>query len=204
MSTPNSHLGFEVEFLAKPIDFINEYLCTICKHICVNPRLCIECENLTCHKCLKPTLTEKKSCLKCHSKMDKIVKVQFLVKKLNQLRFVCGNKANGCDKVLKYEEYDEHRKTCPFFGLKCIGLDCGKDLLRKDLDEHESHCISAARARRKLLFKDYERMNNELLTLQEINRILVKENTDLKDNGSNFDPNRQLYKMGSEDNLLIN
>jgi len=62
-----------------------------------------------------------------------------LLKELESLRFQCTNSANGCEKVLSYQEIvlGNHDSHCRFAQVKCEAFaSCKTKCVRKDIEQH--------------------------------------------------------------------
>ena len=116
----------------KNIETIKNILkCKICKNILLNPYDCSKCGNTFCYKCINNL---KQNNLPCpfNCKLFEITPSSFGLKKiLNQLKFDCINKKNGCNEAISYTEIEKHENNCPYNLVKCPNIECKKRIKKK-------------------------------------------------------------------------
>ena len=121
----------------KNIETIKNILkCKICKNILLNPYDCSKCGNTFCYKCINNL---KQNNLPCpfNCKLFEITPSSFGLKKiLNQLKFDCINKKNGCNEAISYTEIENHENNCPYNLVKCPNNECKQRTKKNNLENH--------------------------------------------------------------------
>ncbi|CAF1096024.1 unnamed protein product [Didymodactylos carnosus] len=116
-----------------------EYLCPLCYNLLLKPVECNNCQRVFCKQCIDKCLKAKPNlCPFCENYQEKRCSPMFYAL-LCKLKIECINKPNGCDQVLLYELIEEHETNKCLDQMKqCRG--CLKNILKRDLDQHEATC----------------------------------------------------------------
>ncbi len=75
-------------------------------------------------------------------KRPKFISIKKEIDKLLQnLKFTCANTDLGCEKILNYEQVQNHDSICKFALVRCEAFDkCKTKTIRKDIEMHKSIC----------------------------------------------------------------
>ena len=116
--------------------------CKICLNILLNPYDCSKCGNTFCYACINKLKESKKNCpFGC---IDyEIMPSSFAIKKfLEQLKFICLNKENGCNEILSYNNLEQHDKNGNFINSTCPNSQCGLKIQWNLLNNHiQNECL---------------------------------------------------------------
>ena len=110
--------------------------CKICLNILLNPYDCSKCGNTFCFNCINKLKQLNKNCpFGC---VDyEISPSSFAIKKfLEQLKFSCANKDNGCNEIINYNNLENHDNNCKFREIICPNIQCGKKIQWNLLKNH--------------------------------------------------------------------
>ncbi|CAD8092212.1 unnamed protein product [Paramecium sonneborni] len=162
--------------LAEVKVFLDEVICPICCHIIISPKICKECDQSYCGKCIQ-TWFEKSANQQCpccrvglnykskylHNQGimdDKVPKV--LLKLLSKLLLTCKYKQEGCEEIITYDFREKHENHyCQYQEQVCQNIGCYETMFRKDLEDHHLEC-KYGRVQCKYCSKDQLRMDIEL------------------------------------------
>ena len=99
--------------------------CKLCLNILLNPYDCSKCGNTFCYSCINKLKESNKKCpFGCTD--YEIAPSSFAIKKfLNQLKFSCLNKENGCNEIISYNNIEQHDKNCEYINSFCPNNQCG-------------------------------------------------------------------------------
>ena len=108
------------------------------------PQECLECNQLTCTKCITQWKEKNNTCPNCRADLRLGTKLNRFVKQtLDCLEFVCET----CSEKFTYEKRKEHWQSCGGSMMKCMvdGCDIGNDLFT-DIDQLKEHWFSFCKA----------------------------------------------------------
>lgn len=115
---------------------MNILKCKICKNILLNPYDCSKCGNTFCYNCISKLKQNKMSC-PFNCKLFEITPSSFGIKKfLNQLKFYCKYKNNGCNEIVPYLDIESHENSCPFNIVTCPNAQCRVKIKNDMLENH--------------------------------------------------------------------
>ena len=162
--------------------------CMICTNILWKPVACETCENHFCEGCINTWLSKNKENLcpnHCNFKLRKPQPI--LVSLLSQLKIKCLNDEFGCDRVLNYEEFDNHFSIClDFLDRICEG--CNSKIRGKEFERHIEFCdlikITCEECHESFARKDAGD-HNQITCLQSKVKLLENEVCLLKEESSN-------------------
>jgi len=110
--------------------------CKICQNILLNPYDCSKCGNTFCYNCIN-NLKENNLPCPFNCKSFEITPSSFGLKKfLNQLKFECKYKNNGCKEIISYMDIENHESKCPYNIVICPNVECKQKLKSNDLENH--------------------------------------------------------------------
>jgi hypothetical protein len=158
-STPHEHLeNFELEEVniedCKTIDksyivnrallsTLDDYLCSICSGLVINPKMCSECYTLFCNKCLQSNLKHKDDCPSCRSQPFESMNFTKQMKNyLNDIQLKCPL---DCDEKFKYQKLKSHLSECEYFNKTYSCREC-EEIVRArgpsdaSLNNHMENC----------------------------------------------------------------
>ena len=141
----------------------------------------------------------------------------FAIKKfLEQLKFICLNKDNGCKEIISYNNLEQHDKNCNYINATCPNNQCGIKIQWKLLDNHiQKECLytlfECPKCHIKLNRKEYLEHNkicgilNKELDKQSpiINKLTkedIKKNNEIFNNVMNSIENLPSFKNENNDN----
>ena len=115
-------------------------LCSLCKNVLMDPRVCSSCGTACCKECVDDW--ETKDC-KCPGgcqdfKFNKASK--FLRNWLEKLKMKCKFQLQGCEETLKYQEVEEHQGLCAFRPWTCENVECGFESVFVQAKQHKNKC----------------------------------------------------------------
>ncbi|CAL1542794.1 unnamed protein product [Lymnaea stagnalis] len=122
----------------------DEFICGICMNVLDKP-LETPCRHVFCAECIHKALMGQKKCPLCRKKCMKsnLKEVLPLVQNLiNKLKMKCSNLHNGCLDFIQTEHYLDHLQVCKYSMVQCRFKDCSQQLLKRDLEEHETNLCS--------------------------------------------------------------
>lgn len=115
---------------------MNILKCKICKNILLNPYDCSKCGNTFCYNCISKLKQNKLPC-PFNCKLYEITPSSFGIKKfLNQLKFYCKFKNNGCNEIISYLDIESHENSCPFNITTCPNNQCRQKIKNDMLENH--------------------------------------------------------------------
>ena len=138
--------------------------CKLCLNILLNPYDCSKCGNTFCYSCINKLKQSNKKCPFGCTEYE-ITPSSFAIKKfLNQLKFSCLNKENGCNEIISYNNIEQHDKNCEYINATCPNNQCGIKLPWNLLKNHiENECpytlYECDKCHLKLNRKEYETHN---------------------------------------------
>ena len=138
--------------------------CKLCLNILLNPYDCSKCGNTFCYSCINKLKQSNKKCPFGCTEYE-ITPSSFAIKKfLNQLKFSCLNKENGCNEIISYNNIEQHDKNCEYINSTCPNNQCGIKLPWNLLKNHiENECpytlYECDKCHLKLNRKEYETHN---------------------------------------------
>ena len=138
--------------------------CKLCLNILLNPYDCSKCGNTFCYSCINKLKQSNKKCPFGCTEYE-ITPSSFAIKKfLNQLKFYCLNKENGCNEIISYNNIEQHDKNCEYINATCPNNQCGIKLPWNLLKNHiENECpytlYECDKCHLKLNRKEYETHN---------------------------------------------
>ncbi|CAD8086985.1 unnamed protein product [Paramecium sonneborni] len=187
--------------LAEVKVFLDEVICPICCHIIKSPKICKECDQSFCGKCIDKWFQKSpnQQCPCCRVGLnyknnyhynqsimdDKVPKV--LLKLLSKLFLTCKYQQDGCEEIITYDFREKHENHyCQYQEQVCENIGCFETMFRKDLEDHQLEC-KYGRVQCKYCSKDQLRMDIEL-HLQECDcRPILCEWCKLKQQAIDFD-----------------
>ena len=194
--------------------------CKICLNILLNPYDCSKCGNTFCFSCINRLKESMKKCpFGC---IDyEIMPSSFAIKKfLEQLKFICLNKDNGCNEIISYNNLEQHDKNCNYINATCPNNQCGIKIKWNLLDNHiQKECLytlfECSKCHLKLNRKEYLEhnkicriLNRELDKQSPIINKLTKEdfkkNNEIFNNVMNSIENLPSFSNENNDNNNIN
>ena len=138
--------------------------CKLCLNILLNPYDCSKCGNTFCYSCISKLKQSNKKCpFGCTD--YEITPSSFAIKKfLNQLKFSCLNKENGCNEIISYSNIEQHDKNCEYINAICPNNQCRIKLPWNLLKNHvQNECpytlYECDKCHLKLNRKEYETHN---------------------------------------------
>ena len=103
-----------------------EFKCPICLNFVYNPQKCSKCENIFCSNCiynLNTNCDNNKCPFNCEG--PEYIEIDRKLKNiLNSTEISCCFKKNGCNKIILYENYENHCKNCYYCDYKCSAEKC--------------------------------------------------------------------------------
>ena len=115
---------------------MNILKCKICKNILLNPYDCSKCGNTFCYNCIN-RLKEKNLPCPFSCKYFEITPSSYGLKKfLNQLKFECRHKNEGCKEIISYIEIENHEKKCSYNFTMCPNNECKQKVKNDNLENH--------------------------------------------------------------------
>ena len=151
--------------------------CKLCLNILLNPYDCSKCGNTFCYSCINKLKESNKKCpFGCTD--YEIAPSSFAIKKfLNQLKFSCINKENGCNEIISYNNIEQHNKNCEYINSFCPNNQCGMKIPWNLLKNHiQNECpytlYECDKCHLKLTRKEIESHNK---LCNEINKEFEKQ-----------------------------
>ena len=116
--------------------------CKLCLNILLNPYDCSKCGNTFCYSCINKLKQSNKKCPFGCTEYE-ITPSSFAIKKfLNQLKFSCLNKENGCNEIISYNNIEQHDKNCEYINSICPNNQCGVKIPWHLLKNHiQNECL---------------------------------------------------------------
>lgn len=118
-----------------------ELVCCICTFVLDEP-METPCRHVFCRHCIETWLGHRRTCPSCRKKVSRrdLKSVLPLVQNmLNKLTMICEFRENGCQKKPALEHYRAHIAKCDFELLTCKYVRCKEQVLRQDLEMHETN-----------------------------------------------------------------
>ena len=118
--------------------------CVICQEIPLNPKECINCQNIFCEDCLAIWIEIKNicPCFCSESPLQTKQAHKFVRDIICNLKVKCSNYEKGCKEILRYENLMNHEKNyCLFTLIKCPKGFCKEEIFFKDRELHISKCF---------------------------------------------------------------
>ena len=89
-------------------EILDNFICRICDNVAIDARKCSTCSVVTCNLCKKD---DGATCVKSDCDSTTKTKLNRIEQNiLNSISFECH--LEGCDEVVKYENYQKHINTC--------------------------------------------------------------------------------------------
>jgi WD40 repeat protein len=120
-------------------EFISDYICVVCHHIVIKPKMCKNCHNIFCGRCIKKTVEITGKCpFKCYFYEQPLTRPMFNL--LNNFKFKCPGK-NCPSEDIPYENMYSHLlNDCQFIDKKAKCLGCNYIFDGKVIEQHISQC----------------------------------------------------------------
>ena len=108
--------------------------CAIDLLVPLNPVKCNICESLYCPDCIK----DIKKCPLCMEDGITFVSTKntIIEYEIKKILIYCKNKYEGCPFVSNISNIELHEKSCQYNKLKCINLDCDKEIPKIEMVTH--------------------------------------------------------------------
>jgi tetratricopeptide (TPR) repeat protein len=100
-----------------------EYSCTICLNLPLQPKKCTECKKILCASCLQKISSLNDKCPCCTKPLIPKNLGKMSLNTLNIFTIRCPN--INCFETFKFEKLTNHLNTCPFTKRKAICTWCG-------------------------------------------------------------------------------
>lgn len=195
--------GIDIEDVFPEYKFIiEEFICTICNGLVINPINCEYCGNCFCEICINKWLNNNSKCPNMCSmfKSSKLGRIAQNI--LNKVKLNCLYRSNGCFAEIEYENYMKHCENCKYVQFECLYDNCGYIGPKYKLEEHFGNChrpiilcrncnISLTIVEYNSHFLNCYRKSEEIY--QENLKMLVEENLKLK---------VEINKLNEENNNL--
>ena len=110
--------------------------CKICENILLNPYDCSKCGNTFCFNCINKLKKLNKNCPFGCSDYEISPSSLAIKKFLENLKFNCLNKDNGCNEIINYNDLENHDNNCKFRETICPNIQCGKKIQWNLLKNH--------------------------------------------------------------------
>ncbi len=128
--------GIPFELAIEQSKFLSLLKCDICNGIFNNPKSCNSCQKNFCQECIK----DLEFCINC----KKSIKVQEIDKTLKDILqiidFKCKYNDRGCDKIIKYNEYNSHISNCDYGIFICKTENCNFKGTKEKIIKHSENC----------------------------------------------------------------
>jgi hypothetical protein len=145
-------------------EMLSEFICIVCHHLVIKPKMCKKCQKVFCGRCINKTLNFTDKCpqrcdykevdlprplrnmlygLKLRCPFDDCNETDILYERMMDHLNMCQymqkkTKCLGCKFIYPLIDIEEHVRNCSRIWLTCEF--CNRPVLRKDYDEHESLC----------------------------------------------------------------
>ncbi|XP_065846661.1 TNF receptor-associated factor 6-like [Oscarella lobularis] len=130
--------GFDAVFVALP----DELTCPICGVALRDPQQTV-CGHHFCGACLEPLKKDKDSfsCPLCRAELTsvRVFPDNAIKRHVMSLKVKCDEHESGCEWQGELRQLDDHPDHCQFVLLSC-SLGCGKNAMRRDMDNHVKMC----------------------------------------------------------------
>ncbi|KAH3863703.1 serine-aspartate repeat-containing protein F-like [Dreissena polymorpha] len=129
---------YDIEKFDSPPD--PDLVCCICQCVLDKAVEC-PCRHVFCQACIERWLSSRPTCPTCRTrtrKQDLKPVLPLVQNMINRLMMLCDFRDNGCLEKIMLEYYDRHISTCGYEMKTCRFSKCGRQILRRDLEEHES------------------------------------------------------------------
>ena len=131
---------FEIDQFDPPPS--EDCVCSICRCVLDVPRT-TPCQHVFCAVCIQTWLQRSATCPACRGAVraaDLGTASAVLLSALAVLRLRCSNRAHGCSRVLRLDEYRSHVGECFYNVVRCGWSHCS-EVLRQDMKAaHELAC----------------------------------------------------------------
>lgn len=119
------------------IQLDDDYFCSCCEKILVNPKTAVPCEHGYCEGCINDILSSQEPlCVKDNNRIYQTIGNKQLAKIINNLEVKCPGFAFGCEWKGKLSSLEDHyTQGCRYKPIQCQ-LNCGKILIEKTLEYH--------------------------------------------------------------------
>jgi len=150
----------KLRFLRK--EYLDEFVCGICRGVVVKPRETLCCQQLYCRKCLNEWMKKREICpydRKMLTTDDLRTPSRITMNLLNALKVKCEYHDRGCDFVGRCDTIDKHQTYCeknPKFFCEACGAPNGED--------HD--CIKGFMSRVVVLSEQNMSLKSEVLRLK--------------------------------------
>lgn len=167
-----SRLYTSVNFNSDDSNEIEKYECSICLDIMYQPYMVIECGHMYCKECIMNQINGfDKRCPLCKINIDSkdIIPNKWIeTHVINSLMYMCHNVGcnTKCEVGKDCRNIIDHNTKCEYIYILC---DCGDNIQRKDLEEHQktNKCLTIIN---EILFKN----NNEFAIEIEVKELEIK------------------------------
>ncbi|XP_061474578.1 E3 ubiquitin-protein ligase PDZRN3 isoform X2 [Rhineura floridana] len=135
-------MGFELDRFNGEVD--PDLKCNLCNKVLEDP-LTTPCGHVFCAGCVLPWVVQQGSCpVKCQristKELNHVLPLKSLILKLD---IKCGNRARGCEKVVKLQHLAEHADMCDYSPARCRHKGCAEVLNLRDVDAHMREACEA-------------------------------------------------------------
>ena len=144
MAVPKNQIGFECEFVAAPVDYLQSE-CPICLHILREPYQVTCCGKSFCRLCIERIKDNNKPCPCCNKDSFNDFPNKGLQQPLYGFKVYCVNKGKGCEWKGELGQLDNHLNLspqedkelegCEFAEIECCY--CSDVTLRSKLLHHK-------------------------------------------------------------------
>ena len=132
---------YNPELFINNFDFMDRYICGLCKNICDNPRYeYCGCESVFCKKCLDLYYeSNNNKCPKCQKETRELIPNNSFNESILNLNMRCKNLS--CKWTGKFKDYKKHiTKNCPKEFINCPNKGCIIKLRREEIPKHIVNC----------------------------------------------------------------
>ena len=134
--------GINLDFVDQESSTLTEnFICSICLNLVVNPVFCVEGECIFCSSCIEGWNKKDKKCPNCRNIFKANLKVSRILKNvLYKIKLKCFFSSDGCLNKVEYEIYENHIKNCEFGNYLCAIEGCNFKSKKKEMIEHIEKC----------------------------------------------------------------
>jgi WD40 repeat protein len=139
-------------------EFISDFVCLVCHHLVIDPKMCKKCQKIFCSRCIQKTLKITSKCPQRCNYSD-LALPRPMTNWLNSLKLRCPFMECKESEIL-YERMISHLNECEYMQRRAKCLGCKFIYPIKDIDTHASQCnktkISCDYCKRLLIRKDFD------------------------------------------------